>query len=431
MTIPSVVELVEEIMKYGAESDEAFEMLCRRAGTGVILRGERRQSDIHIHTREGSYNAQDWTTRRVIWEGYHNHSDVVGTVDFDCLASMERGWQDAWLLAQKYVSSFETRVFLPQCGNMIINSPGEPGVAYMMVAGCSPGTEVEAALKPFMAVAHYRNQLVLESLLSYLGLEGVVTNLDVAALTVGGTPTERHIIRAVINGVDNYFGLQNPRQIAEFWTSKLPGNPTVSDGGVNPDDVRKLVKVGGPAYVPIDLDNFATLEGLHNLADATGGLLTYCILNGRTPFEEDPAVMIERCKNLGVEALNFIFWRMPTDDEGQRWANDVLDRAYAEGWPAFGGCEMNSFGQTPFGPAKQFTSEFNDLEHGAEALYGLTIMRRAAHGFDWRTLCQLFDGSRAAADFCARVGRAFCPGHHSLEEVAAGHNPHDVLDYLS
>jgi len=414
--IPTVDQLAESLGKYGEESDWAFDVLCSRRHAGVIFRGDRRQSDVHIHTREGSYNSQDWTTRRVVWEGFHHNCDVVGTVDFDCLGSMDSGWEDALQLGQKVVSSFETRVFLPEFADLTINSPGEPGVAYMMVAGCSAGPEVEAALKPFGAIAHHRNHLVLTSLLEYLDLAGVVEYQDVLDLKVGGIPTERHIIRAVINGVDDYFGIMNTRKIAEFWQSKLIGNPIVSDGGVNPDDVRKLVKVGGPAYVPIDPNNFATLDGLKALADATGGLLTYCILDGQSPFEADASLMFERCQALDVEAFNFIFWRMPTAPEAKPWADGVIDCAYREGWPCFGGSEMNSAGQVPFGPAKQFTFEYTRLEDGADILYGLTIMRRAC-GESWRSLVEKL-GSRDAILFCREAGRGFQPGEHRLVDVA-------------
>ena len=62
--------------------------------------------------------------------------ELAGTVDFDCLDSVEEflGPRRA-RSASRAVASLESRVFVPELADAVINSPGEPGIAYHMGVG--------------------------------------------------------------------------------------------------------------------------------------------------------------------------------------------------------------------------------------------------------------------------------------------------------
>ena len=53
--------------------------------------------------------------------------EMGGIVDFDVLDGLEEFWQASRLLDLKACVGIESRVFVPEFADRVINSPGEPG----------------------------------------------------------------------------------------------------------------------------------------------------------------------------------------------------------------------------------------------------------------------------------------------------------------
>ena len=420
----------------GDEAAEALKDLSERVRAGVIARGPSSPSDIHIHTNR-SYNPEHWSPERTVWQGWIKRAPVVGTVDFDTLSSVQPAWNAGLMLGQKVVASFETRIYLPEFAHKTINSPGEPGVCYIMVTGCKePGVEAKAVLDRVGLVAHRRNDAVLRSLLGYLDLGQLVHYEQVIQRTVSGMPTDRHVIAAVMDAVTERYALDEESELIRYWAGKLHTDVEAAiEQGKLGDMIRKLTKPDGEAALEFDATNFATLTDVSALADSVGGILTGAVLDGTTEFEVDVEKMFEYFTNMGVEALNFIYWRMPRSTEGLAWANSVMDVACARNWPTFGGSEMNSPGQKPFG-RPDFTSYYPQFERGALALYGQSLLARA-NNWRWMNVGVTrqfgLDIAEALA-FYVSVGRKFNPQLHPVEElgrVACDTNScQSVIDYL-
>ena len=60
---------------------------------------------------------------------------MAGIVDFDVLDGLEEFWQASRLLDLKACVGIESRVFVPEFADRVINSPGEPGISYHMGTG--------------------------------------------------------------------------------------------------------------------------------------------------------------------------------------------------------------------------------------------------------------------------------------------------------
>src|SRR5208282_4500782 len=70
---------------------------------------------------------------------------AAGIVDFDVLDALEEFLAAGRLLGLKTCVSLESRTFVPEFATRVINSPGEPGIAYHMGVGFT-----SAAPHPFL-----------------------------------------------------------------------------------------------------------------------------------------------------------------------------------------------------------------------------------------------------------------------------------------
>ena len=98
---------------------------CRDPGSDVNL---------HAHTFF-SYNAYGYSPSKYAWLARKAGLAVAGIVDFDVLDALEEFWAAGKLIGLKRCASLESRVFVPEFSTRVINSPGEPGIAYHMGVG--------------------------------------------------------------------------------------------------------------------------------------------------------------------------------------------------------------------------------------------------------------------------------------------------------
>ena len=199
----TIARLEEQLNSFDARvRSDALGVLLRLASRGEIaLPAPKPEVNLHFHTFF-SYNAHGWSPSRVAWEARKYGLEAAGKVDFDVLDGMEEFLEAAELLGLKAVAGLETRVFVKEYAAKVINSPGEPGIAYFMAAGCyrrpDEASEGEAriTLLSLAATARKRNEELMSRVNAYLDPVKLDYANDVLPLTPSGNATERHLLAA-------------------------------------------------------------------------------------------------------------------------------------------------------------------------------------------------------------------------------------------
>jgi hypothetical protein len=88
----------------------------------------------HAHTFF-SFNYKGYSPSRFALEAKRQGLEMGGIVDFDVLDGLEEFWEASRLLDLKACVGIESRVFVPEFADRVINSPGEPGISYHMGTG--------------------------------------------------------------------------------------------------------------------------------------------------------------------------------------------------------------------------------------------------------------------------------------------------------
>ena len=95
-------------------------------------------TNMHFHTFY-SFNAEGYSPAKIAFLAKQADLAAAGIVDFDVLDGLNRFYDIASKLNLKASGGIETRVFVPEFADKVINSPGEPGIAYHMGAGIASG----------------------------------------------------------------------------------------------------------------------------------------------------------------------------------------------------------------------------------------------------------------------------------------------------
>ena len=88
--------------------------------------------NVHAHTFF-SYNAYGYSPSKFAWLARKRGLAAAGIVDFDVLDAVEEFLEAGRLIGLRTCASLESRVFVPEFAEWVMNSPGEPGVSYHMV----------------------------------------------------------------------------------------------------------------------------------------------------------------------------------------------------------------------------------------------------------------------------------------------------------
>jgi len=281
MSPDSVDRLVGQLDDFDpAVRREALALLAEqmgRAGAPPV----KPEVNLHCHTFF-SYNGYGYSPSRFAWEARTYGLEVAGIVDFDVLDGVEEFLAAGTLLGLKSVAGFETRVFVQERADKVINSPKEPGVYYLVGTGFTrppePGTPAAQTLASMRQCARERNVKMVERINAHLAPVTIDYDEDVLPLTPAGNATERHLLVAYERRARDAMG--DADELAAFWADRL-GEPLekiralLSDVTALKNLVRsRLMKFGGVGYAPPQ-------DGRGGAHDAGLRRLAQCVLAGR------------------------------------------------------------------------------------------------------------------------------------------------------
>ncbi len=388
--------------------------------------------NLHCHTFY-SYNAYGYSPTHFAVRARRAGLAVAGIVDFDVLDGLGEFLEASRLLGLKAVVSLESRVFVPGLADRVINSPGEPGIAYHMGVGF-----IRADQHPFLAgmraVAQRRIRDMLASVNSYTEPVTLDYEQDVVPLTPGGNATERHLCVAFERKARAVFP-DDPRRAA-FWLEKLGACPPE---GVELQSLIRaaLLKSGGVGYVPPDQGAFPTMADMNRFVLEAGAIPTLAWLDGTAEGEQDPDRLLDVEASTGVAAVNIIPDRNFTPgvvDEKLRNLRRFVAAAADRDLPIVAGTEMNA-------PGNRFVDDFDAPElaplvpvflRGAHIVYGHSLLQRHGLGYlgDWAASAFASTGEKNA--FFERVGRDSDPSASGRVRGLPGNpDPETVLDLVT
>ncbi|AQT69250.1 hypothetical protein STSP2_02439 [Anaerohalosphaera lusitana] len=399
-----------------SERVNAINALIQGTGDAGIKMPEPKPTvNLHCHTFF-SYNCYDYSPSKLAWLARQKGLTAAGIVDFDVLDGVDEFHRACFMLGLKGFAGLETRVFVPEFSDKVINSPGEPGIAYHMGVGFPTGdvdTECAVFLDKLRTIARERNESLIGRVNDYLSPVTLDYEADVLSLTPNGNATERHICLAYAKKAEEVFG--NGEELADFWAEKLQMDRKELD---LPDGVglqgairAKTMKKGGVGYVQPDGGSYPTLRETNRFILDAGGIPTMTWLNGLTDGEQLIEEMLDVYMAAGVAAINIIPDRNFTPgvvDEKLEKLHEVIGLAKKKGLPVFVGTEMNS-------PGQKFCDDFESDElapfedtfmQGAYIGYAHSVLQRylgVGYLSEWAD--ENFDSVFDKNAFFAEVGR--------------------------
>lgn len=343
--------------------------------------------NLHGHTFF-SFNCYGYSPTRFAWLSKKAGLAAAGIVDFDVLDGVDEFLYAAFALNLRACASIETRVFVPEFADKVINSPGEPGVAYHMGSGIPSGVvtgQAKVFLEGLKKTAQDRNRAMMERVNAFLAPAVLDFDNDVLPLAPAGNPTERHICLAFAHKARQAFS--DDMALIKFWNDKLGNGMEIQDFPESSkllNAIRaKTMKKGGPGYVQPDAGAFPTMRQMNEFVLQAGGIPTLAWLDGTTDGEKEIERLLDIAMDSGVAAFNIIPDRnFAPGVKDQKLANlqQVIALAEARGLPIQVGTEMNSFGQ-------KFVDAFESEElkpyvpvflKGAHILYAHTVLQQKA-----------------------------------------------------
>ena len=353
---PRGIELyVRQLDSYNAaERRRALLALCRLVEEDKITLPQAGEAvNLHAHTCF-SYNAYGYSPSKFAWLARNAGLAVAGIVDFDVLDGLEEFFEAGRLLGLKTCVSLESRTFVPEFATRVINSPGEPGVAYHMGVGFA-----RSGQHPFLAqmrgAAEQRTRDLLTRVNGYLRPVELDYDQVVTPLTPKGNATERHLCQALEQKAAELF--PEPEQRAAFWKEKLGEAPPA---GVQLQNLirAKTMKRGGAGYVRPGEGSFPLMADMNRFILEEGAIPTLAWLDGTSDGEKCLEELFEVASATGAAALNIIPDRNYTPGvKDQKLASllEVVALAEKHYFPIVVGTEMNA-------PGNKFVDSFETRE---------------------------------------------------------------------
>ena len=400
------------------------------------LRKEAAESDFppptswvnaHAHTFY-SFNYKGYSPSRFALEAKRAGLEMGGIVDFDVLDGLEEFWQASRLLDLKACVGIESRVFVPEFSDRVINSPGEPGISYHMGTGFTTtgiSTEAQTFLDGMRQTSEQRNRAMVERVNAFLSPLELNYEQDVMPLVPKGNATERHLCLAYARKAASQYPEES--DLRNFWSEKLgvaaEDLKDVPDGRGMTDLIRaKTMKQGGAGYVQPDSGSFPKMAEMNEFVLQCGALPTMTWLDGCSAGEEAIEELLEVARSTGVVVFNIIpdrNYTPGTKDQKLTNLQKVVEICKDLNMPLLGGTEMNS-------PGQKFVDDFDSDElkpmhpyflEGSRILHAhSTLQRLAGMGYLSPWSDDQFASVAAKNEFYARFGEIFSPrGDEALQ----------------
>jgi hypothetical protein len=425
-----------------AKRKEALQGLCAKVAAGQIeLPGAGTDVNLHCHTFF-SYNTYGYSPSKFAWLARKAGLSVAGVVDFDVLDALEEFFEAGRMLDLKVCAGLETRVYVPEFADRVINSPGEPGISYHMGVGF-PSADVPDEQKKFLAglreTAQQRNRDLMNRVNKYLRPVELDYERDVLALTPSGNATERHICLAYARKAKEILGQTDA--LADFWSQKLGADAKslgLPDGRDLLNTIRaKTMKRGGVGYVQPGKGSFPWVADTNRFILAAGGIPVHTWLDGTSDGEKAIEELLSVAMSIGAAALNVIPDRNYTPgspDVKLKNLYQVVELAEKLDLIVVEGTEMNS-------PGQKFVDDFNTAElatlmpvflKGAHIVYAHSVLqRKCGLGYTSEWAKKNFAGAAEKNRFYEQLGRSLKPQHEdNLSRLSDSPTTQDILDKI-
>ena len=412
-----------------AERRAALLALWELAGRGeVSLPAPGREVNLHSHTIY-SYNAYGYSPSKFAWLARKRGLAVAGIVDFDTLDGLGEFHEAGRLIGLKTCASLESRVFVPEFSDRVINSPGEPGVAYHMGVGFTRFLR-HPTLERMREGSAVRNRVLAARVSAFLRPVELDYDRDVAPLTPAGNATERHICAAFENKARSVF--PDPGERARFWADRL--GSSAAEGAPLQGLIRsRTMKQGGAGYVRPDKGSFPAMAEMNRFVVEAGAIPTVAWLDGTSDGEQAMEELLAVAASTGAAAINLIpdrNFKPGVRDQRLRNLCDVVAVAGSRGFPVIVGTEMNA-------PGNKFVDDFNAEElaplwpaflDGALIAYAHSVLQPSGFGYLSPWAAKAFASPAAKNEFFSEAGRLFRPADGpELAALPADASPGEIL----
>ncbi len=424
-----IEDLEEQLDSFdGSERRRALGELGKRIQAGDI-RIPHLKNEVNLHYHKlFSCNKNSGSTERIAWEARKYGLTAAGIVDFDVLDGMEEFLSAGEIIGLRCTAALETRVFITEYMEHVINSPNEPGISYFMGAGCfrdpAKGTRAEEILNWMRNTTRRRNLQVASHVNGYLDSVQIDYDADVIPLTPSGNATERHMLCAYDARSREVFA-DDPSRLASFWAAKLdvPRDDAAALLANTPEFHERmrsrLMKFGAVGYVRPTHETFPKIETVVEMIQGIDALPTATWNDGTNPGEADMLAMLELLVSKGIVAMNLIpdrVWNIEDPDEKRTKVENLgkaVSAAKEMDFPLCVGTEMNK-GGLPFVDnfaAPELQPYVQDFLEGAYFFWGHTFLaRNAGIGYASEWAESYFGASRKKKnEFYAKIGRLADP----------------------
>jgi hypothetical protein len=417
----------------------ALSALCEKVEAGQIdLPETGTDVNIHCHTFF-SYNTYGYSPSKFAWLARKAGLAVAGVVDFDVLDALDEFLDACKLLGLKGCAGMETRVFVPEFEDRVINSPGEPGISYHMGVGF-PSVNVPEQQKGFLAglreTAQRRNRDLMGRVNKHLSPVELDYEKDVLTLTPSGNATERHMCSAYARKALEIYA--QPEELAGFWSEKLSMEITTSQLPESRDLLNairaKTMKRGGVGYVQPGKGSFPRMADTNSFILAAGGIPVHTWLDGTSAGEKAIEELLEVAMSTGAAAINVIPDRNYTPGASSVKLENlyhVVQVAEKLHLPVVEGTEMNS-------PGQKFVDDFASKEleplapvflKGAHIVYAHSVLqRKCGLGYTSEWASKNFENVAGKNKFFEQLGNSLKPEQEdSLGGLSEDSAPKDIL----
>jgi hypothetical protein len=439
-----IKELEQKLDSFdSAERKEALVALSEKVESGEITLPEP-GTDVNLHCHTFfSYNTYGYSPSKFAWLARKRGLAFAGVVDFDVLDALEEFLEAAKILGLKGCAGLESRVFVPEFSDRVINSPGEPGISYHMGVGF-PTSRLQGELQDFLInlreLAQQRNRDLMDRVNKHLAPVELDYEQDVLVLTPSGNPTERHICLAYARKAREAFDDDNALQ--QFWSEKLDVDAKSLELPESRDLLNtiraKTMKRGGVGYVPPDKGSFPLMSDTNQFILAAGGIPTVTWLDGTSEGEKAIEELLEVSKTTGAAAINVIPDRNYGPGHGdEKLANlyRVIELAQKLHLPVVVGTEMNS-------PGQKFVDDFDTEElsplvpvflKGAHIFYAHSVLQQqCVLGYTSEWAKKNFKDVEEKNEFFQTVGSSLQTRHEDqLGGLSEDVTAQEILDKIS